>query len=77
MLPSTACQHQKSAAPKDIRTRIGLTSEGLPCCEEAVPPSEFAVENLEDKGQIKKGSGHIMLTPDQHRNFSNWLVIRY
>ena len=76
-LPANACVHQKRASPKDVRARIGLTANGSACCSEAVFPTEFAVENLEDKGEIKRGSGLAFLTPDQHRQFSNWLVIRY
>lgn len=36
-----------------IGARMGLNPDGSKCCNDAVPPVAFVLENLEDKGDIQ------------------------
>ena len=89
-LPANACCHQRSAAVHEIGARVGRLPNGEKCCEYAVEPTNFSMDNVEDKGLAdftsslnyfqcfeggpKGPASYLMTKPSEFQMIQDWLV---
>ena len=72
ILPVNACQHQK-AAKSDIG-RMGTDQNGVRCCEDAVLPICYLMDNDQDKGGYS--DNWIVISHENHQLLTDFLLVR-
>ena len=72
ILPVNACQHQKAA--KSERGKMGIDKNGEKCCEEAVLPICYLMDNDQDKGGYSEN--WIVMSHENHQLLADFLLVR-
>ena len=72
ILPVNACQHQKAA--KSERGKMGTDKKGERCCEEAVLPICYLMDNDQDKGGYS--DNWVVISHENHQLLSDFLLVR-
>ena len=72
ILPLNACQHQKAA--KSDSGRMGTDENGERCCEEAVLPICYLMDNDQDKGGYS--DNWIVISHENHHLLTDLLLVR-
>ena len=72
ILPVTACQHQKAA--KSDGGKMGTDQNGERCCEDAVLPICYLMDNDQDKGGYS--DNWIVISHENHQLLTDFLLVR-